>query len=74
MDMETKDIARKERHRLLKMWVEYDRMEALAAFLGLLFATVEYEYNYENLRTHSIYIPYASRTLIMLATLFTSTF
>jgi hypothetical protein len=72
MEIETKDIARSERHRQLKMWVEYDRMEALAAFLSLLFATVEYESNYEELRKHHIYVPYASRTIIMLATLFTS--
>lgn len=74
MEHETKEAAGKERSRLLKMWIEYDRMEALAAFLGLVFATVDYENNFEDLRASRFNVPYGSRTFITLTTLFTRSF
>ena len=49
-------------------------MEALTAFLSLMFATIEYEYNYEGLRAKEPNVPYASRALITITTMFTGTF
>ena len=49
-------------------------MEALAALLHLIFATADYEYNYEGLRQSTIVVPYASRTLLAKTTLFTCKF
>ena len=64
-------ILGQQKHIYLRKWIANDRMEALAVFLNLIFATVDYEANFENLRKGSIVIPLGSRTLITITTLLT---
>jgi len=65
---EAKLIKEKQKHIYLKKWIANDRMEALAVLLNLVFATAEYENNFEGLRQDEIKIPLGSRALLTLTT------
>ena len=69
-----KQILERKKYVCLKKWIANERMEALAAFLNLIFATIEYEFNYEGLRKDNPSIPYASRALITITTIFICSF
>jgi len=69
-----KQMVEKHKYDCLKTWMANERMEALTALLNLVFATIEYESNYEGLRQDEPVIPFASRALITVTTLFTSIF
>jgi len=67
---DTKLLTEKREFIYHAKWVAYDRMESLAVFVNLLFATADYELNFDNYRKSPIIIPLASRTLITITTLF----
>ena len=67
-------LVAQQKHIYLKKWIANDRMEALAILLNLIFATVEYEYNFEGLRKDEIIIPLGSRALITFTTILASNF